>query len=320
MHTFRRAAVVVLTVLATVLVTGLVAAPGQADAGIQHAQRRLDAVGCQAGPVDGRTGTWTRAALVGFQAANHLAQTGTLGAATRTRLYGDRPVHCDRRPVVRSGSGRRVVLSQRQNYLWLVAASGRVVAQGPVVDNPRMLRAGSYRAGSKCGRPAKIRDNSDASGRLRLHDFTRFAPCGIGFHQIPQYRSTGAQGIHPRTYAVDQFRAPDSPTRWRRRTSADASKSSRSAPERERPWIARDRLLLESETFFELAKRVHQAPVLDERLAVIRVDVERPAQAPLSGQANPTRSGKGPRRVPTCASAHSLSIASARNAEVFASE
>ena len=35
MHTFRRAAVVVLTVLATVLVTGLVAAPGQADAGIR---------------------------------------------------------------------------------------------------------------------------------------------------------------------------------------------------------------------------------------------------------------------------------------------
>ena len=96
---------------------------------------------------------------------------------------------------MRSGSGRRVVLSQRQNYLWLVAASGRVVAQGPVVDNPRVLRAGSYRAGSKCGRAAKIRDNSDASGRLRLHDFIRFAPCGIGFHRIPQYRSTGAQ-IH----------------------------------------------------------------------------------------------------------------------------
>ncbi len=192
MDTFRRAAVVVLTVLATVLV----AVPGQADAGIQRTQRRLNAVGCHAGPVDGRTGTWTRAALVRFQAANHLVQTGSLGPATRTRLYGDRPVPCDRRPVVRSGSGRRVVLSQRQNYLWLVAASGRVVAQGPVVDNPRVLRAGSYRAGSKCGRPAKVRDNSDASGRLRLHDFTRFAPCGIGFHQIPQYKTNGAQ-IHP---------------------------------------------------------------------------------------------------------------------------
>ena len=214
MDTFRRAAVVVLTVLATVLV----AVPGQADAGTQRAQRRLNAVGCHAGPVDGRTGTWTRAALVRFQAANHLAQTGSLGPATRTRLYGDRPVRCDRRPVVRSGSGRRVVLSQRQNYLWLVAASGRVVAQGPVVDNPRVLRAGSYRAGSKCGRAAKIRNNSDASGRLRLHDFTRFAPCGIGFHQIPQYRSTGAQ-IHSAHLLGTNLRESHGCVRVSRRTA-----------------------------------------------------------------------------------------------------
>ena len=61
---------------------------------------------------------------------------------------------------------------------------------------PALPEAGSYPAGPKCGRAAKIRDNSDASGRLRLQNFTRFAPCGVGFHRIPQYRSTGAQ-IHP---------------------------------------------------------------------------------------------------------------------------
>ena len=134
--------------------------------------------------------------MVRFQAANRLR-------AERLADAG----HPD--PAVRRGAGalhrptgagpprpdRRIVISQTQNWVWLVRADGRVLAQGGVVDNPRYLRAGTYTAGAKCGRAARIRDNSDASGRLRLHSFTRFAPCGIGFHQIPQYRSTGAQ-IH----------------------------------------------------------------------------------------------------------------------------
>jgi hypothetical protein len=77
-----------------------------------------------------------------------------------------------------------------------VRSDGSASAQDGVVDNPRYLRAGTYRSGAKCGRAAKIRNNSDASGRLRLRNFTRFAPCGIGFHQIPQYKTNGAQ-IHP---------------------------------------------------------------------------------------------------------------------------
>jgi hypothetical protein len=192
MRTARRTVVVLLTVLASVVV----AAPGQASAGTERAQRRLNALGCAAGLVDGTVGTRTRAAVIRFQAANHLAQSGSLGATTRSRLYADRQVRCDQRPVPGAATGRRIVVSQRQNYVWLVRSGGSVAAQEGVVDNPRYLRPGTYRSGPKCGRPAKVRENSDASGRLRLHDFTRFAPCGIGFHQIPQYRSTGAQ-IHP---------------------------------------------------------------------------------------------------------------------------
>ena len=192
MHPLRRTAVVLLAVTATVLVVS----PGYASEGVQKAQRRLNALGCSAGPADGHAGTWTRTAVIRFQAANHLAQTGRMGPRTRARMYGDAPVHCDRRPVPGGSSGRRIVISQRQNYVWLVRADGSVVAQGGIVDNPRYLRPGTYSAGSKCGRAAKIRNNTDASGRLRLRDFTRFAPCGIGFHQIPQYRSTLAQ-IHP---------------------------------------------------------------------------------------------------------------------------
>ena len=80
------------------------------------------------------------------------------------------------------------MISQGQNYVWLVRSDGSVAAQAPMVDNPGVLHRGSYRAGSKCGRSAKILNNPDVTG-LRLHHFVRFAPCGIGFHQIPQYRS-----------------------------------------------------------------------------------------------------------------------------------
>jgi len=192
MRHLARAAVVAVAVLATVLST----APGWANAGTERAQRRLNVLGCDAGPADGSLGTHTTAAVLRFQGANRLAQSGRLDDGTRSRLYAATPVHCDRRPVPASGSGRRIVVSQRQNYVWLVRSDGSVAAQDPMVDNTRYLSTGTYRAGSKCGRAAKIRNNSDASGRLRLHNFVRFAPCGIGFHQVPQYKSTGAQ-IHP---------------------------------------------------------------------------------------------------------------------------
>jgi hypothetical protein len=192
MQVRRIAAAVALGVLAAVFV----AAPGQATASTARAQRALNGLGCNAGPVDGSLGTRTRAAIIRFQAANHLTQTAGLNDTTRSRLYGARPVRCDRRPVAGTATGRRIVISQRQNFVWLVRSSGSVVAQGGLIDNTSVLRPGTYSTGSKCGRAAKIRDNSDASGRLRLHNFVRFAPCGVGFHQIPQYRSSGAQ-IHP---------------------------------------------------------------------------------------------------------------------------
>jgi hypothetical protein len=192
MHPLRREAAVLVVVLAALLVT----TPSHASAWAEKAQRQLNRLGCDAGPADGSIGTWTRTAFVRFQAANRLTQSGRLDDATRTKLYGVKRVRCDRRPVAGSATGRRIVISQRQNYVWLVRAGGSVVAQGGMIDNPRVLRPGTYRSGSKCGRSAKIRNNSDASGRLRLQNFVRFAPCGIGFHRIPQYRSTGAQ-IHP---------------------------------------------------------------------------------------------------------------------------
>jgi lipoprotein-anchoring transpeptidase ErfK/SrfK len=39
-----------------------------------------------------------------------------------------------------------------------------------------------------------VKRNTDGAS-LWLNNFVRFAPCGIGFHQIPTYKSNGAQ-IH----------------------------------------------------------------------------------------------------------------------------
>lgn len=183
----------VLCLAVAVVSTGFPALAGEFE---KRAQRRLNHLGCEAGPVDGSIGEWTRTGIIRFQSANGLAQSGRLTAQTRERLYADRQVRCDRRPVVRSGTGRRIVLSQEQNYVWLVRANGSVVAQGGLVDNTGVLDPGSYTVGSKCGRAAKIRRNTDYSGRLWLNYFVRFAPCGVGFHQIPVDRSSGAQ-IHP---------------------------------------------------------------------------------------------------------------------------
>ncbi|HEU4949062.1 MAG TPA: L,D-transpeptidase family protein [Kribbella sp.] len=159
------------------------------------AQARLNKLGCQSGPVDGRIGAMTRAATVRFQAANRIAQSGTLTSTTYSRLLGASARRCDLRPVpAGSGSGRRIVISQGQNWVWLVDATGKLVRNGGIIDNPTYLRPGTYYTGSKCGRAGRIKRNTDG-GRLYLNNFVRFAPCGIGFHQIPTYMSSGAQ-IH----------------------------------------------------------------------------------------------------------------------------
>lgn len=192
---FPRAASVIMLALALSL-TGLTVLPAHAGAFEKRAQRQLNTLGCDAGPVDGRIGEHTRTGIIRFQAANGIAQNGQLTKETRSRMYGDRQVRCDRRPVARSGTGRRVVISQRQNYVWLVRENGSAVAQGGMIDNTRVLSKGSSRVSSYCGRSAKIRMNSDYSGRLWLNHFVRFSPCGVGFHRIPVEKSSGNQ-IHP---------------------------------------------------------------------------------------------------------------------------
>ena len=163
---------------------------------IKIAQTRLNYLGCNAGPVDGTAGMMTKAATVRFQAVMKIAQTGELDGPTYWRLGVSWRKRCDKRAVPStSGGGRRMVLSQSQNYLWIIDSAGHVVAQGGMIDNPTYLRTGTYYTGSKCGRPGRVKYNHTEDGRLVLYNYVRFAPCGIGFHQIPYYVSTGTQ-IH----------------------------------------------------------------------------------------------------------------------------
>jgi hypothetical protein len=186
-------ALALVAMLATTL--GMLTAPADAStASVKKWQTRLNALHCDAGPADGKSGTWTRSAILRFQSRHALAQTGSVNAATRTRLFAANAQRCDvRRVPARSGSGRRIVLSQKQNWVWVIGAKNQVLRQGGIVDNPGALHKGTYRTGSYCGRAARVKRNS--SGSLWLDHFVRFAPCGFGFHRIPRAMSNGRQ-IH----------------------------------------------------------------------------------------------------------------------------
>jgi peptidoglycan hydrolase-like protein with peptidoglycan-binding domain len=182
--------------LAAVVAMTLTIAPSYAERpdAATRAERRLNALHCDAGRADGRIDQHTRSAIVRFQSRVGIRQSARLDARTRKRLYAEDAPRCDVRPVpAGSGQGRRIVISQRQNWVWLVGPGGHAVVQGGMVDNTGVLRPGSHATGSYCGRSARIKLNQATSGDVWLDNFVRFAPCGIGFHRIPRYQSNGQQ-------------------------------------------------------------------------------------------------------------------------------
>ncbi len=62
------------------LVAGLSGPADASGADVMKWQRRLNALHCDAGPVDGKTGTWTRSAIIRFQSRHGMAQTGSFTA------------------------------------------------------------------------------------------------------------------------------------------------------------------------------------------------------------------------------------------------
>lgn len=192
-----------LIALAMVLPSG----SAQATDGTKRAQDRLNALHCDAGSVDGVMGSHTRSAVVRFQSRHGLVQDGQLGPVTRGKLYSDDAKRCDRRPKPRhSGTGRRIVFSQAQNWIWIIGPRGGIKAQGGMIDNSSELSRGTYRHGSYCGRAAKIRRNTTATGDVMMDNFVRFAPCGFGFHRIPTDPDSGNQ-IHADWLLGTNYRA-----------------------------------------------------------------------------------------------------------------
>jgi peptidoglycan hydrolase-like protein with peptidoglycan-binding domain len=194
---------------ATTVTTSTVSAGTTVRHTLANAQRLLNSLGCDAGVADGRAGTHTAAAIIRFQSANRLSQTGSLSSTVWSKLTATRKVACNRRPVpANTSSGRRMVVSRTQNWVWLVNSDGSVRWQGGMIDNPTVWRSGTYRSGSDCGRPAHSRTGLDYSKTLRLDYFTRLVTgqCGVGFHRVPIYRTSGNQ-IHPDWYLGTNLKA-----------------------------------------------------------------------------------------------------------------
>jgi peptidoglycan hydrolase-like protein with peptidoglycan-binding domain len=186
----------IISLLVAIVLLATPAPAGAAQDRVAKAQRQLNALHCSAGAPTGNIGAHTRAAVVRFQSRAGIPQDGHLTDRTRRALYADDAPRCDRRPVpAGSGHGRRIVISQTQNWVWLVGPRGDALAQGGIVDNTDVLSRGSYAVGSYCGRATRIKLNQSTSGTVWLDNFVRFAPCGIGFHRIPRSKSTGRQ-IH----------------------------------------------------------------------------------------------------------------------------
>lgn len=170
--------------------------PADAASPTKTAQQQLRQYGCEPGAVDGKFGDRTRAALIRFQAANNLRQSGQLSDITRAKLKKADSIHCDNRPVpAKTGTGRRIVMSQKQNWIWLVRANGTVAYQGGMIDNPSKVKPGVHYTGTKCGRAAKIRKNKSYDYKFDLDYFVRIVACGIGFHRVPTYPGSNRQ-IH----------------------------------------------------------------------------------------------------------------------------
>lgn len=208
MATMRRLLLLLPVLLPVLLVASVLGPAPAAQAGeqwVERAQKRLNALGCHAGPADGELGRWTRSAVVRFQSRHGMNQSGRLTKPVRQKLYADGAMRCDRRPVPKgSGTGRRIVISQAQNWVWLVGPKGGIVEQGGIIDLPAELSKGRHHTGSYCGRAARIKRNTTTSGSVWLENFVRFAPCGIGFHRIPTYQSNGQQ-MHPDWYLGTNF-------------------------------------------------------------------------------------------------------------------
>jgi hypothetical protein len=82
----------------------------------------------------------------------------------------------------RSGSGRRVVYSERTMHVWLVDARNHVVRDFPVIGRPNKPRPGSYLVYSKSAKSSNAEYGVTFRWMVR---FTKGDHLPIGFHDLP---------------------------------------------------------------------------------------------------------------------------------------
>lgn len=116
-----------------------------------------------------------------------------------------------------SGSGRRVVFSESDQRVWLVAEDGQVertyLVSGSVYDN---LDPGTYQVYSRSRQAWGI----DDSGTMRFFvRFTRGETAAIGFHDIPVADGQPVQSVDqlgtPQSHGCIRQRRADARALWR---------------------------------------------------------------------------------------------------------
>ena len=104
------------------LVAGLSGPADASSANVMKWQRRLNALHCDAGPVDGSR----HLDPFGHHPVPGPPRHGPVGVVHQRdphRLFAANAQRCDvRRLPAGSGSGRRIVISQKQNWVWIVGA------------------------------------------------------------------------------------------------------------------------------------------------------------------------------------------------------
>lgn len=152
--------------------------------------------------VDGSFGPRSCEALIAFQqthqpplmdSSGNFGRLGpktlaALGVSASSTLQGFDPA----RVPADSGTGRRIVVDQSHNWVFLIS-NGSVVASGGMVDNPSKLPTGTYWVGYKLA--SGIDDHSET---LWLPNYTQFSG-DIGFHKIPVSKSSDSP-IHDESF------------------------------------------------------------------------------------------------------------------------
>lgn len=158
---------------------------------VRRVQERLQVYGCGPGPIDGIYGNMTASAVMRFQAANGLNQTGSISSSTLSKLNAGNSRYCGTstssvnsgansfgNAPANSGTGRRIVLDMSRNRFWLVDAGNTVTYTGRTVDNESVLQLGTYHI------QGRRRTNYSTTGDWILPNFIRITG-GMGFHEIP---------------------------------------------------------------------------------------------------------------------------------------